>query len=43
VTVSRYDAMFHSFVTFLGALPDARAAVAEIGAALQATLALPAR
>ena len=36
VTVERYDGMFHSFVTFLGALPQARAAVAQIGDALRA-------
>jgi acetyl esterase len=34
----RYDSMMHSFVTFLDALPDARDAVARIGAHLRATL-----
>ena len=42
VTIERYDGMFHSFVTFLGALPQARAAVAQIGDALRAAFATPA-
>jgi acetyl esterase len=42
VTVERYDGMFHSFVTFLGALPQARDAVARIGDALRAAFTVPA-
>ena len=42
VTIERYEGMFHSFVTFLGALPQARAAVAQIGDALGAVFATPA-
>jgi acetyl esterase len=42
VSVHRYDGMFHSFVTFLGALPQARDAVARIGDALRAAFTVPA-
>jgi acetyl esterase len=42
VSVHRYDGMFHSFVTFHGALPQARDAVARIGDALRAALTVPA-
>jgi acetyl esterase len=38
-TATRYDGVMHSFVTFLDALPSARQAVAQIGAALQAAFA----
>jgi len=38
----RYDGMFHSFVTFLSALPQARAAVGRIGDALRAAFPAPA-
>jgi acetyl esterase len=39
VAVTRYEGMFHSFVTFLTALPDARRAVTEIGDALRGAFA----
>jgi acetyl esterase len=41
VDVECYDGMFHSFVTFLDALPQARAAVARIGDAVRTTFASP--
>jgi acetyl esterase len=38
---ARYDGMFHGFVTFLTALPDARRAVTQIGDGLRRAFGLP--
>lgn len=43
VTVTLYDGMFHSFVTFLDALPEARTAVGEIAGALRNSAAFAPR
>jgi acetyl esterase len=40
VAVARYDGMFHSFVNFLSALPDAQRAVTDIGNALRGAFAI---
>jgi acetyl esterase len=41
-TLTRYDGMFHSFLTFIGVLDAADRAHAQIGAALRDAFAMPA-